>query len=57
MVLLQHGYPSRRRSLVGDAKFETVKNKEAKLSWLEEYRSLSQDNELSEDEVKVNPIH
>ena len=50
--ILQHGYPNRRRSLVGDAKFETVKNREAKLSWLQESRSSSQDFDLSEEEVK-----
>ncbi|KAH9406020.1 hypothetical protein TYRP_014318 [Tyrophagus putrescentiae] len=48
-----HGYPNRRRSLVGDAKFETVKNREAKLSWLQESRSSSQDFDLSEEEVIV----
>ncbi|KAF8764407.1 Tyrosine 3-monooxygenase like protein [Argiope bruennichi] len=30
---IEDGYPARRRSLVGDAKFETVKNKEAKQTW------------------------
>ena len=49
--LLKHGYPSRRRSLVDDAKFETVKNREAKLSWLLESRQSSQDLTLSEEEV------
>ena len=49
----QHGYPSRRRSLVDDAKFETVKNREAKLSWLLESRQSSQDLTLSEEEVLV----
>lgn len=49
--LIQHGYPSRRRSLVDDAKFETVKNREAKLSWLLESRQSSQDLTLSEEEV------
>lgn len=50
---VEHGYPNRRRSLVGDAKFETVKNREAKLSWLQESRSSSQDFDLSEEEVIV----
>ncbi|CAG2115510.1 unnamed protein product, partial [Medioppia subpectinata] len=50
---MYHGYPSRRRSLVGDAKFETVKNREAKLNWLQESRDISEDNELSEEEVLV----
>ncbi|RWS05517.1 tyrosine 3-monooxygenase-like protein, partial [Dinothrombium tinctorium] len=48
-----HGYPSRRRSLVGDAKFETIKNREAKLNWLQEQRNSSQDEDLSEQEVLV----
>ena len=49
----QHGYPSRRRSLVDDAKFETVKNREAKLSWLLEQRQESiDDTGVSEEEVR-----
>ena len=52
--LIQHGYPSRRRSLVDDAKFETVKNREAKLSWLLESKQSSQDLCLSEDEVWIS---
>ncbi|KFM74226.1 Tyrosine 3-monooxygenase, partial [Stegodyphus mimosarum] len=48
---IEHGYPSRRRSLVGDAKFETVKNKEAKESWILEARKKSEDEDLSEEEV------
>lgn len=38
---------------MGDAKFETVKNREAKLSWLQESRSISQDFDLSEEEVLI----
>ena len=34
-----------------DAKFETVKNREAKLSWLMEQRQSSHDLTLSEEEV------
>ncbi|GFR30364.1 tyrosine 3-monooxygenase [Trichonephila clavata] len=49
--MLDHGYPSRRRSLVGDAKFETVKNKEAKETWILEQRKKTEDEELSEEEV------
>lgn len=49
----QHGYPSNRRSLVGDAKFETVINKQAKLNWLQESRSISHDFDLSEEEVLI----
>lgn len=37
--------------MVGDAKFETVKNKEAKESWIQEQRKKSEDEELSEEEV------
>ncbi|XP_022245144.1 tyrosine 3-monooxygenase-like [Limulus polyphemus] len=48
---VEHGYPARRRSLVDDAKFETLKNKEAKQTWLQEQRSVSQDEDLSEEEV------
>ncbi|KAG8183468.1 hypothetical protein JTE90_002850 [Oedothorax gibbosus] len=48
---IEHGYPSRRRSLVGDAKFETVKNKEAKESWISELRKKKSDEDLSEEEV------
>lgn len=47
----QNGYPSRRRSLVGDARFETQLNKENKRSWLQEIRQLSRDSELSEDDL------
>ncbi|GFS43223.1 tyrosine 3-monooxygenase [Trichonephila inaurata madagascariensis] len=47
---IEHGYPSRRRSLVGDAKFETVKNKEAKETWILEQRKKTEDEELSEEE-------
>lgn len=39
--------------MVGDAKFETQKNREAKQSWIEESRSESQDFDLSEEEVIV----
>ncbi|CAG7820861.1 unnamed protein product [Allacma fusca] len=46
-----NGYPSRRRSLVGDARFETQVNKEAKRTWLEEIRQLSRDSDLSEDDL------
>ncbi|XP_067123545.1 tyrosine 3-monooxygenase [Centruroides vittatus] len=48
---IEHGYPSRRRSLVDDAKFETQKLKEAKQNWLKEHKNLSEDKELSEEEV------
>ena len=48
---MQNGYPSRRRSLVGDARFETQVNKENKRKWLEELRQLSRDSDLSEDDL------
>lgn len=48
---VQNGYPSRRRSLVGDARFETAVNKENKRNWLEEIRQLSRDSDLSEDDL------
>lgn len=51
VTLCQNGYPSRRRSLVGDARFETQINKENKRSWLQEIRQLSRDSELSEDDL------
>lgn len=54
-VYRQHGYPSRRRSLVDDAKFETVKNREAKLSWLLEQQRDSEDHNISEEEV-IRPV-
>ncbi|CAL8079167.1 unnamed protein product [Orchesella dallaii] len=48
---IENGYPSRRRSLVGDARFETQLNKENKRTWLQEIRQLSRDSELSEDDL------
>lgn len=50
-LTFQNGYPSRRRSLVGDARFETQQNKENKRNWLQEIRQLSRDSELSEDDL------
>lgn len=37
-IHLQNGYPSRRRSLVDDARFETIMVKQTKQSVLEEAR-------------------
>ncbi|GAB6027768.1 hypothetical protein CHUAL_002004 [Chamberlinius hualienensis] len=48
---IENGYPARRRSLVGDAKFETIVNKQARESWLKETRSMSEDDDLVEEEV------
>ncbi|XP_064487618.1 tyrosine 3-monooxygenase-like [Ornithodoros turicata] len=41
---VEHGYPSRRRSLVDDAKFETQKNKEAQEEW--KRQTSSQDGDI-----------
>lgn len=53
LFLKKHGYPANRRSLADDAKFETIKNKEAKRNWIAELRQCSHDYEMSEDEVLV----
>lgn len=53
---LQFGYPSKTRSLVGDAKFETVKNREAKQKWLNKIREATIDSlgeDISEEEAIV----
>ena len=39
LCLLQNGYPARRRSLVDDARFETLVVKQTKQSVLEEART------------------
>lgn len=39
--LFQNGYPARRRSLVDDARFETIVVKQTKQSVLEEARQLA----------------
>lgn len=39
--------------MVGDAKFETQKNREAVSNWIEENRTASKDFDLSEEEVIV----
>lgn len=44
---LQNGYPTRRRSLISDAKFETHAHNEA----LQHQRTLSKEGSISEDEV------
>lgn len=41
---LQNGYPSRRRSLVDDARFETIMVKQTKQSVLEEAREKANGN-------------
>lgn len=50
LSMSENGYPARRRSLVGDAKFETIVNKQAKDSFMEEQRTLSEED-LTEEEV------
>ncbi|KAB7506156.1 Tyrosine 3-monooxygenase [Armadillidium nasatum] len=51
-----NGYPSRRRSLVEDAKFESTIKKQQKQTWIEEARQsfalcFTTDSEISEEEV------
>lgn len=45
-TLLQNGYPSRRRSLVDDARFETIVVKQTKQSVLEEAREKANGKSL-----------
>ncbi|CAM1331105.1 TH (predicted) [Pycnogonum litorale] len=49
---IENGYPARRRSLIGDAKFESQVNKETKKSLIEEYRQQSfGEGDISDEEV------
>ncbi|RZF46215.1 hypothetical protein LSTR_LSTR013848 [Laodelphax striatellus] len=48
---IENGYPARRRSLVDDARFETLVVKQTKQSVLEEARQRSNDAGLTEEEV------
>ncbi|XP_045784184.1 tyrosine 3-monooxygenase isoform X3 [Maniola jurtina] len=48
---IENGYPSRRRSLVDDARFETLVVKQTKQSVLEEARARANDYTLTEEEV------
>lgn len=48
---IENGYPARRRSLVDDARFETIVVKQTKQSVLEEARQLANDSGLTEEEV------
>lgn len=43
-MLLQNGYPSRRRSLVDDARFETMVIEQTRQTVLEEARQLANGN-------------
>ncbi|XP_033352583.1 tyrosine 3-monooxygenase isoform X2 [Bombus vosnesenskii] len=48
---IENGYPARRRSLVDDARFETLVVKQTKQSVLEEARQRANDVGLTEEEV------
>ncbi|XP_017887769.1 tyrosine 3-monooxygenase isoform X2 [Ceratina calcarata] len=48
---IENGYPSRRRSLVDDARFESLVVKQTKQSVLEEARQRANDAGLTEEEV------
>ncbi|XP_058793391.1 tyrosine 3-monooxygenase isoform X2 [Phymastichus coffea] len=48
---IENGYPARRRSLVDDARFETLVVKQTKQSVLEEARQRANDFGLTEEEV------
>ncbi|KAL7636639.1 UNVERIFIED_CONTAM: hypothetical protein RMT77_013416 [Armadillidium vulgare] len=48
---IENGYPSRRRSLVEDAKFESTIKKQQKQTWIEEARQSFDSEEISEEEV------
>ncbi|XP_014298867.1 tyrosine 3-monooxygenase isoform X2 [Microplitis demolitor] len=48
---IENGYPARRRSLVDDARFETLVVKQTKQSVLEEARQRANDYGLTEEEV------
>ncbi|XP_077301133.1 tyrosine hydroxylase ple isoform X1 [Arctopsyche grandis] len=48
---IENGYPSRRRSLVDDARFETLVVKQTKQSVLEEARQRANDSGLTEEEI------
>ncbi|XP_048510823.1 tyrosine 3-monooxygenase isoform X2 [Athalia rosae] len=48
---IENGYPARRRSLVDDARFETLVVKQTKQCVLEEARQRANDSGLTEEEV------
>ncbi|CAB0008041.1 unnamed protein product [Nesidiocoris tenuis] len=50
-VSQKNGYPARRRSLVDDARFETIVVKQTKQTVLEEARNRSNDHGLTEEEI------
>lgn len=49
---IENGYPSRRRSLVDDARFETLVVKQTKQSVLEEARARANDSGLDSDYIQ-----
>lgn len=51
----QNGYPSRRRSLVDDARFETIVVKQTKQSVLEEAREKA--NGKSASSLAMHPLY
>ncbi|CAB0032023.1 unnamed protein product [Trichogramma brassicae] len=51
---IENGYPARRRSLVDDARFETLVVKQTKQSVLEEARQRANDFGLTEEEVVLS---
>lgn len=54
---IENGYPSRRRSLVDDARFETLVVKQTKQSVLEEARSKANDQTLEECILQAKGEH
>lgn len=59
-MLLQNGYPSRRRSLVDDARFETLVVKQTKQSVLEEARARANGKSFKDEDKSpknnIDPI-
>ncbi|XP_068143311.1 tyrosine 3-monooxygenase [Drosophila tropicalis] len=54
---IENGYPSRRRSLVDDARFETLVTKQTKQSVLEEARNKANDASLEECILQAKGEH
>ncbi|KZC05530.1 PREDICTED: tyrosine 3-monooxygenase [Dufourea novaeangliae] len=50
---IENGYPARRRSLVDDARFETLVVKQTKQSVLEEARQRTNDSEHLDDQTEI----
>lgn len=51
--MFQNGYPSRRRSLVDDARFETLVVKQTKQSVLEEARARANGKSRTENNTAI----